>query len=103
MFVVGCCSMRPQLLSTPRENLMKSGIHPEYRKVLFHDTSADTYFVIGSTVSTSRTAEHEGVTYPYMTVDTSSASHPFYTGVKRTSQKDGQVAKFNKRFNRKPA
>lgn len=79
---------------------MKSGIHPDYRKVLFHDTSSDTYFVIGSTVSTTRTADYEGSTYPYMTIDTSSASHPFYTGVKRTTQTDGQVAKFNKRYKR---
>lgn len=80
---------------------MKADIHPEYRKVLFHDTSSDTYFVIGSTVKTDRTQEYQGISYPYMTIDTSSASHPFYTGKKRTSQKDGQVAKFNKRFNRK--
>ncbi|MDU5676797.1 MAG: 50S ribosomal protein L31, partial [Pseudomonas aeruginosa] len=26
---------------------MKPGIHPEYRPVLFHDTSADVYFLIG--------------------------------------------------------
>lgn len=31
---------------------MKPGIHPEYRPVLFHDTSADVYFLIGSTAST---------------------------------------------------
>ena len=80
---------------------MKAGIHPDYRKVLFHDTSSDIYFVIGSTVTTDRTHKYKGITYPYMTIDTSSASHPFYTGKKRTSNKDGQVAKFNKRFNRK--
>ena len=56
---------------------MKPDIHPEYRDVLFHDTSSDTYFVVGSTVQTSETKEHEGQTYPYMTLDISSASHPF--------------------------
>lgn len=80
---------------------MKPGIHPEYRDVLFHDTSADTYFVIGSTVKTERTAEYEGKTYPYMTLDVSSASHPFYTGKQQHVKHDGRVAKFNKRFNRK--
>ena len=45
---------------------MKPDIHPEYRDVLFHDTSSDTYFVVGSTVQTSETKEHEGQTYPYM-------------------------------------
>ena len=27
---------------------MKPDIHPEYRKVLFHDTSSDTFFLVGS-------------------------------------------------------
>ena len=79
---------------------MKPGIHPEYRDVLFHDTTVDQYFIIGSTVQTDRTAEYEGKTYPYMTVEVSSASHPFYTGKQRAVHKDGQIAKFNKRFKR---
>ncbi len=77
---------------------MKLGIHPEYRDVLFHDTTADVYFVIGSTLSTTRTAEYEGKTYPYMTIEVSSASHSFYTGQQRVAQNEGQIAKFNKRF-----
>ncbi|EIF4674719.1 50S ribosomal protein L31, partial [Escherichia coli] len=28
---------------------MKPNIHPEYRTVVFHDTSIDEYFRIGST------------------------------------------------------
>lgn len=79
---------------------MKPGIHPDYRTVLFHDTTADAYFLIRSTVATERTAEYEGTTYPYVTIDVSSASHPFYTGKQRISQNDGRIAKFNKRFNR---
>ena len=55
---------------------MKTELHPEYREVLFHDTSSDTYFLINSTVQTNETKEYEGETYPYMTVDISSASHP---------------------------
>ena len=80
---------------------MKPGIHPEYREVLFHDTASDTYFVIGSTVETNREMEYEGKTYPYMTIDVSSASHPFYTGKQRVTQDDGRIAKFNQRFKRK--
>ncbi|MEO1204177.1 MAG: type B 50S ribosomal protein L31 [Pseudomonadota bacterium] len=79
---------------------MKSDIHPEYRDVLFHDTTADTYFVVGSTVETDRTEEYEGKTYPYVTIDISSASHPYYTGKQRVSQNDGRIAKFNKRYKR---
>ena len=77
---------------------MKPDIHPEYRDVLFHDTASDTYFVVGSTVQTSDTKEHEGQTYPYMILDISSASHPFYTGKQRTSERAGRVAQFIKRF-----
>ncbi|MEM1141296.1 MAG: type B 50S ribosomal protein L31 [Pseudomonadota bacterium] len=79
---------------------MKPDIHPGYRDVLFHDTSSDTYFVIGSTASADRTADYEGKTYPYVTIDVSSASHPFYTGKQRINKDDGRVAKFNKRFKR---
>lgn len=79
---------------------MKPGIHPAYREVVFHDTSSDTYFVVGSTVNTDRTVEYNGKTYPYMTIDVSSASHPFYTGQQRVSKSDGRIARFNKRFKR---
>jgi len=78
---------------------MKAGIHPEYRKVVFHDTSVDKYFLIGSTLKTSRTIEWEdGKTYPYYTVETSSASHPFYTGKQQVVQAEGRIANFNRRF-----
>ena len=79
---------------------MKAGIHPEYREVLFHDTSSDTYFLIGSTANPKATAEYQGKTYPYMPLDVSSASHPFYTGKQNVAKNDGRIAKFNKRFNR---
>ncbi|MEM8984828.1 MAG: type B 50S ribosomal protein L31 [Pseudomonadota bacterium] len=79
---------------------MRPDIHPDYRDVLFHDTTADVYYVVGSTVSTSETKEHEGQTYPYVTIDISSASHPFYTGKQRMSNNDGRIAKFKKRYSR---
>ncbi|MEM1261961.1 MAG: type B 50S ribosomal protein L31 [Pseudomonadota bacterium] len=79
---------------------MRPDIHPDYRDVLFHDTTADVYYVVGSTVSTSETKVHEGQTYPYVTIDISSASHPFYTGKQRMSNNDGRIAKFKKRYNR---
>lgn len=78
---------------------MKPGIHPDYRPVLFHDVSADAYWLIGSTVSTDRTREHsDGNTYPYVALDVSSASHPIYTGQQRQTASEGRVAGFNKRF-----
>jgi large subunit ribosomal protein L31 len=78
---------------------MKPGIHPEYRQVLFHDTAADVFFLIGSTADTDRTHTHtDGVTYPYLALDVSSASHPVYTGQQRKTQAEGRIAGFNKRF-----
>lgn len=77
---------------------MQANIHPHYQDVVFHDTSADTYFVVGSTIQTDQTVEYEGKTYPYVTIDISSVSHPFYTGEQRATSKDGRVSKFNKRF-----
>lgn len=79
---------------------MRQNIHPEYREVLFHDTNANAFFVIGSTLNTEQTREHEGKTYPYVTLDISSASHPFYTGEQRQTSNEGRVANFNKRFAR---
>ncbi len=39
---------------------MKPNIHPEYRTVVFHDTSIDEYFRIGSTIKTDRVIELDG-------------------------------------------
>ncbi|MCC8343327.1 type B 50S ribosomal protein L31 [Pseudomonas stutzeri] len=78
---------------------MKPGIHPDYRPVLFHDTAADVYFLIGPTAETTRTLQHtDGNTYPYIALDVSSASHPIYTGKQRKTTTEGRIAGFNKRF-----
>ena len=79
---------------------MRPDIYPEYREVLFHDTNANAFFVIGSTLQTSQTKEHEGKIYPYVTLDISSASHPFYTGEQRQTSNEGRVESFNKRLSR---
>ncbi|WP_075685739.1 50S ribosomal protein L31, partial [Serratia marcescens] len=56
---------------------MKPGIHPDYRTVVFHDVSANAYFKVGSTIKTDRTIELDGESWPYVTLDVSSASHPY--------------------------
>lgn len=80
---------------------MRKDIHPEYREVLFHDTSVDTYFLIPSSLETDQTKEWEGKTYPYFQLDVSSASHPFYTGKQNLVDTAGRVDKFRKRFGNK--
>ena len=79
---------------------MKKEIHPDYREVLFHDISADFKVVTRSTMQTRETIEHEGKTLPYVKVDISSASHPFYTGTQRVLDTEGRVDKFKKKYSR---
>ncbi|GGD08599.1 type B 50S ribosomal protein L31 [Franconibacter sp. IITDAS19] len=77
---------------------MKENIHPHYRTVVFHDTSANEYFKVGSTMKTDREIELDGVTYPYVTIDVSSASHPYYTGRQKTFANEGSAARFRQRY-----
>lgn len=77
---------------------MKKDIHPtNYREVAFKDITAGKIFILESTVNTSETIEHEGKTYPLFTVDSSSASHPFYTGNTQSSKTTGRVERFKRR------
>ena len=83
---------------------MKKGIHPEYREVIFHDTSSDFKFITRSTVSSKETMKWEdGKEYPVIKVEVSSASHPFYTGKKLFVDTAGRVEKFQKKYGKKPA
>ena len=60
---------------------MKKDIHPQYREVVFQDTSSDFKFLTRSTMSSNETITWEdGKTYPVIKIEVSSASHPFYTG-----------------------
>ncbi|WP_110686530.1 type B 50S ribosomal protein L31 [Salinicola aestuarinus] len=78
---------------------MRSGIHPDYRQVIFYDSSVDAYFKIGSTMTSNETIEWEdGNTYPLVNLDISSASHPFYTGKQREVGSEGRAAQFQRRF-----
>lgn len=78
---------------------MKEGIHPDYRDVLFVDLSIGFKFVTRSCVPTKETAEHEGKTYPLFKLDTSSESHPFYTGTQKSvNDMGGRVERFRNKF-----
>ena len=81
---------------------VRKDIHPEYREVLFHDTSVDAYFLVRSTLQTDQTKEWtDGNTYPYCPLDVSSASHPFYTGKQKLVDTGGRIDRFRKRFGNK--
>ncbi len=78
---------------------MKKDIHPEYREVVFLDTSSDFKFLTKSTVNSKETIKWEdGKEYPLVKVEVSSASHPFYTGKKLFVDTAGRVEKFNKKY-----
>ena len=79
---------------------MKKGIHPNYREVVFSDTSCGFRFLTKSTVRTNqKTIWEDGNEYPMFVLDVSSASHPFYTGAgNRFLDAAGRIDRFNKRF-----
>lgn len=78
---------------------MKEGIHPTLHPVVFVDTGAGTEFVTRSTMTSKNTRNIDGVDHYVITVDISSASHPFYTGKQRAIQQAGRVERFNKKYN----
>ena len=78
---------------------MKSGIHPDYREVVFLDVSNDFSFVTRSTVQTrEKVTWKDGKDYPLFKLDTSSESHPFYTGAQTRIVEAGRVEKFRQKF-----
>ena len=78
---------------------MQTGIHPEYREVVFHDTAANVKWITRSTLSTNRKITmDDGKEYPLVILEISSASHPFYTGQNKLIDTSGRVDKFRKRY-----
>ncbi len=78
---------------------MKEGIHPNYRDVAFIDLSNGFQFVTRSTVQTKETTEIDGKTLPLVKLETTSESHPFYTGTQKSVDNlGGRVEKFRNKF-----
>ncbi len=81
---------------------MKKDIHPDYKEVVFHDTSSDYKFLSRSTMKTKDTIKWEdGKEYPVIKVEVSSASHPFFTGKKMFVDTAGRVEKFKNKYQKK--
>jgi large subunit ribosomal protein L31 len=83
---------------------MKEGIHPNYRDVLFVDLSNGFKFVTRSCVQTKEMGKtDDGRELPLFKLDTSSESHPFYTGTQKSvNDMGGRVDKFFKKFGKAP-
>ncbi|OME86013.1 MULTISPECIES: type B 50S ribosomal protein L31 [Paenibacillus] len=79
---------------------MQKGIHPTFQKVIFLDASVGYSFLSASTKTSSESLEWEDG-YPVIRVDSSSSSHPFFTGKQKNSEIGGRVDKFKKRLSYK--
>ena len=77
---------------------MKTDIHPDYQAIVFRDLASGETFLTRSTLTSDKTIELDGETYPVVDVEISSASHPFYTGKQRILDSAGRVEKFNQRL-----
>lgn len=81
---------------------MKADIHPQYRQVVFQDTTSGESFLTGSTIATTETVEWEdGNEYPLAKVSISSTSHPFYTGTMTIVDTAGRVERFERRYGKR--
>ena len=81
---------------------MKEGIHPNYRDVVFVDQSNGFQFVTRSTVHTKETITVDGKDFPLVKLETTSESHPFYTGTQKSvDNMGGRVEKFRNRYAKK--
>lgn len=81
---------------------MKQGIHPGYREVCFVDLSTGWKFVTRSTAQTRETIKmDDGRELPLYKLETTSESHPFYTGTQKSVDSlGGRVEKFRNKFTR---
>ena len=81
---------------------MKRGIHPDYHPVVFQDATTGATYLTRSTITSDRTIDvdtPDGVrTYPLITVEVTSDSHPLWTGKRRIMDTAGQVEKFRRRY-----
>lgn len=79
---------------------MKKDIHPKnYRLVAFRDMSNGYTILTKSTANSKETVKMEdGIEYPLIKLEISSASHPFYTGKMKLVDTAGRVDKFMNRY-----
>ena len=76
---------------------MKTDIHPKLNPVVFVDSSCGAEFATMSTRTSDKKKKIKGVDHFVISIDVSSASHPFYTGEKMLVDTAGRVDKFRAR------
>jgi len=74
--------------------------HPEYRDVCFVDLSNGFKFVTRSCVQSKETTKmDDGRELPLIKLETTSETHPFYTGTQKSVDSlGGRVEKFRNKF-----
>ena len=79
---------------------MKKDIHPgNYRMVVFKDFSCDVSWLTRSCTNTRDSIVWEdGNEYPFIKLEISNNSHPFFTGKMKFVDTAGRIDKFNKKF-----
>ena len=78
---------------------MKADIHPNYRYVVFQDTSSGDRILTRSTISSNETTVwDDGNEYPLAKVEISAFTHPFFTGTMKIIDTAGRVERFQKRY-----
>ncbi len=79
---------------------MKEGIHPKYQDVCFIDLSNGFKFVTRSCATSKETTTLEdGRVVPLLKLESTSESHPFYTGTQKSVDSlGGRVEKFRNKF-----
>ncbi len=81
---------------------MKQDIHPEYRPVVFQDTTSGESWITRSTINTTDTTTWEdGNEYPLAKVVISATSHPFFTGTMTIVDTAGRVERFERRYGKR--
>ncbi len=77
---------------------MKADIHPDYHKVLYVDTATGDEWMSRSTMTSKETREVDGEEIPVIKLESSSSSHPFWTGKMREVDADGKIDRYRKRY-----
>ena len=97
-----CATARGVAAGQTSETTMKQGIHPNYREVCFQDLSNGFKFVTRSCAQTKETVKmDDGRELPLFKLETTSESHPFYTGTQKSIDSlGGRVEKFRNKFAR---
>ena len=80
---------------------MKKNLHPKSNPVVFKDAMTGETFLVESTLATGETIVWEdGRTYPLVTVEISSRSHPTFTGTEREDKVSSRAQAFKEKYDK---